>query len=196
MTSDIFAQIKEMVDAREAARFYGFNVGPRGAALCPWHPDKHPSLSFKGAYYKCWACGAHGDTVDMVKYLLNCDTWEAVRQIDRDFALHLPLEDKQPSPQQIEEARQRQRTRELHQKFELWRKDTLDMLTNCIRVANTARWSQITAREAAAIRLQAQFEDIADRLMHGTPEQQVELFGQRKEVLALISSISLTYQIG
>lgn len=196
MTSDIFAQIKEMVDAREAARFYGFNVGPRGAALCPWHPDKHPSLTFKGPYYRCWSCGAHGDAVDITKYLLGCDTWTAVRQIDRDFALHLPLGDKQPTPQQVEEARQRQRTRELYKKFEMWRKETIDQLTNCIRLANTADWRKITAREAAAIRLQAQLEDVTDRLLHGTPEQQIELFEQRKEVLALISSILITSKIG
>ena len=185
-----------MVYAREAARFYGFNVGPRGAALCPWHPDKHPSLTFKGPYYKCWACGAHGDTIDIVKYILNCDTWTAVKQLDRDFGLHLPLEDKQPTPRQLEEARQRQRTRELFKKFEMWRKETIDQLTNCIRLANSADWRKITAREAAAIRLKERLEDIADRLMHGTPEQQVELFEQRKEVLALISSISITSQIG
>ena len=153
-------------------------------------------MSFKEGRFRCWSCGASGDAVDLVKSLLNCDTWTAVKQIDRDFALHLPLGDKQPTPQQLEEARQRQRTRELYKKFEAWRKETIDQLTNCIRLANTADWRKITAREAAAIRLQAQLEDIADRLMHGTPEQQVELFGQRKEVLALISSISLTYQIG
>lgn len=196
MTPDVFTTIRETVYARDAAKFYGMTLNGRGWALCPFHPDKHPSMSFKEGRFRCWSCGASGDAVDLVKSLLNCDTWTAVKQIDRDFALHLPLGDKQPTPQQLEEARQRQRTRELYKKFEAWRKETIDQLTNCIRLANTADWRKITAREAAAIRLQAQLEDIADRLMHGTPEQQVELFGQRKEVLALISSISLTYQIG
>ena len=39
----------------------------RHAALCPFHNDKNPSLHFNRGKnrYKCFACGASGDVVDL-----------------------------------------------------------------------------------------------------------------------------------
>lgn len=36
-------------------------------ALCPFHPDKHPSLAIydgEDAHYHCFSCGEHGDAID------------------------------------------------------------------------------------------------------------------------------------
>ncbi len=44
----------------------------RHKALCPFHDDRHPSLSFKVSKntYRCFVCGASGGTIDLVmKYL-------------------------------------------------------------------------------------------------------------------------------
>jgi len=37
-------------------------------ALCPFHPDRHPSLSFHVGYnlFKCFVCGARGSPLDLV----------------------------------------------------------------------------------------------------------------------------------
>jgi len=44
----------------------------RHKALCPFHPDSHPSLSFSVARnaFKCFVCGAHGGTIDLAMKLL------------------------------------------------------------------------------------------------------------------------------
>ena len=60
-------------------------------ALCPFHADNHPSLSFKVSKntYRCFVCGASGGTIDLVMRYLNKDFKEACRwlaSID-----HLPL---------------------------------------------------------------------------------------------------------
>jgi hypothetical protein len=63
----------------------------RGQTLCPFHDDHDPSLgTFEGydgrTRYKCFACGASGDVIDLVKavegvnfnralYLLNVLEW-------------------------------------------------------------------------------------------------------------------------
>lgn len=41
-------------------------------ALCPFHDDKHPSLSFSVTRntYKCFVCGAHGGTIDLAMQVL------------------------------------------------------------------------------------------------------------------------------
>ena len=48
-------------------------------ALCPFHNDHHASLTFnlRKNTYRCFACGAHGDTIDLVRHLLNKDFQQA-----------------------------------------------------------------------------------------------------------------------
>ena len=42
-------------------------------ALCPFHNDHHPSLSFntRKNSYRCFVCDAHGGTIDLVMHLLH-----------------------------------------------------------------------------------------------------------------------------
>lgn len=37
-----------------------------GVALCPFHDDKNPSMSIKGNFYYCFACGANGDVISFI----------------------------------------------------------------------------------------------------------------------------------
>ena len=48
-------------------------------ALCPFHNDHHPSLSFntRKNTYRCFVCDAHGGTIDLVMHLLHKDFKEA-----------------------------------------------------------------------------------------------------------------------
>ena len=44
----------------------------RHKALCPFHDDSHPSLTFNTVRntYRCFACGAHGGPIDLAMFLL------------------------------------------------------------------------------------------------------------------------------
>ena len=55
----------------------------RHTALCPFHNDKNPSLHFHRGKnrYKCFACGASGDVVDLVMRYNNLGFKEAVAEI-------------------------------------------------------------------------------------------------------------------
>lgn len=50
-------------------------------ALCPFHADNHPSLSFKVSRntYRCFVCGASGGPIDLVMKHLNLDFRAACR---------------------------------------------------------------------------------------------------------------------
>lgn len=41
-------------------------------AICPFHQDAHPSLSFRVSTnsYKCFVCGAHGGVIDLAMHML------------------------------------------------------------------------------------------------------------------------------
>lgn len=44
----------------------------RHKALCPFHDDRHPSLSFSVSHntYKCFVCDAHGGVIDLAMKIL------------------------------------------------------------------------------------------------------------------------------
>ena len=57
----------------------GLKVNEHHKCLCPFHEDHHPSMSFKKNQYRCFVCGANGDTIELVMRHLNKDFKEACR---------------------------------------------------------------------------------------------------------------------
>ena len=53
----------------------------RHKCLCPFHDDHHASMSFsvRRNTYRCFACGAHGGTIDLAMKLLNKGFVEATK---------------------------------------------------------------------------------------------------------------------
>ena len=51
----------------------------RHKSLCPFHADRHPSLSFKHNGFRCFVCGAHGDTINLAMQVLHLPFVEACR---------------------------------------------------------------------------------------------------------------------
>ena len=64
----------------------------RHMALCPFHGDRHPSLHFdvKRNRFKCFACGASGDVIDLVMRYNNVGFKEAVGNIVNQATAPLP----------------------------------------------------------------------------------------------------------
>lgn len=58
--------------------------GTRSWAICPFHPDKTPSLCLygPGKGYYCHVCNASGDTIDLVMKIHNVSFYEAVRIVN------------------------------------------------------------------------------------------------------------------
>ena len=97
----LFETIRQKVTARQAADLYGLPVNRYGKALCPWHNDKNPSLSFdkRTGRCKCFSCNAGGGAVDLAAALLHISPLEAAKRIDADFSLHCEdAQNKPPSP--------------------------------------------------------------------------------------------------
>ena len=57
----------------------------RHKALCPFHDDHHASLSFstRRNSFRCFACGAHGNAIDLVMRYLRKDFKEACRWLNQ-----------------------------------------------------------------------------------------------------------------
>lgn len=84
---NLFETVKTAVNAREAAQLYGVAVNRCGMALCPFHNDHHPSLLVADDHYHCFACGAHGDVIDLAANLFGLSLYDAARKLAADFHL-------------------------------------------------------------------------------------------------------------
>lgn len=191
--TDIFQERRERVSARDAARRYGLTFDRRGWALCPFHPDKHPSLSFRENRFRCWSCGAAGDSVDFTGRLLGLDPLAAAERINADFGLALPLR-RRATLAEEQAARRRMEIAEAHKKFEAWRDSFASRLCEACREGHTAligftSWDRLTAREALAVRLHEMFEYWADTLEDRSPENQAQVYRERGRISQWIERV-------
>jgi phage/plasmid primase-like uncharacterized protein len=57
-------------------------AGRNKVAVCPFHPDRSPSLVlWPDDTYRCFGCGAHGDVIDFVAGIQNLNISEAIRYL-------------------------------------------------------------------------------------------------------------------
>lgn len=62
-------------------------------ALCPFHQDTRPSLNLysadgnSAAHYHCFACGAHGSAIDLVKQVEGLEFLPAVQWLAQQFSI-------------------------------------------------------------------------------------------------------------
>ncbi len=69
-------------------------ITKRGAnyeSICPFHGDSHPSLKINDSkgIYKCFACGAAGDSIKFVQDKLNLDFIEAIKDIAGNLGISI-----------------------------------------------------------------------------------------------------------
>ena len=90
-----------MLPSEGAAKRLGFTV-KHHKALCPFHSDHKPSLTFKKNKWKCWSCGESGDTISLVQKVLHKDFLDACRWLADENNIILteyrPKEDRPPKP--------------------------------------------------------------------------------------------------
>lgn len=190
---DVFREVRERVTAQDAAQHYGLTFDRRGWARCPFHADKHPSMSFRNGRFRCWVCDVGGDSIDLTARLLGLDAMGAVERLNADFALALPLHRK-PTQAEAQAARRRLEVARAHKEFEEWRKAFISKLYAAYRVAHIALrdmedLDKLTGRETTAIRWQACFEYWADTLEHGTPEEQAQIYRERGKIAGWIEKV-------
>lgn len=101
--------IKNRIDLQSVMEHYGTQFDRMGKALCPFHSDKHPSLTIKNERYKCWACGASGDMFDFVQNLYGDSFQEAIERINKDFGLGINTNLKSPKNNKAITTAQRQK---------------------------------------------------------------------------------------
>lgn len=193
---DIFQEVREHISALDVARAYGLEFDAHGRAKCPFHDDKHPSMSFKNGRWRCWTCGIGGSSIDLVMRLFGLDAKGAIQKLNADFNLKLPI-GRPMTVQESAEAKKRRELAERHKAFEDWR-ETLERkcllawqigrdINERIRTGEDERL--LTPQEIFAWERREWVDYIRDILIFGTPEEQAGVWRDRREVESCIEKI-------
>lgn len=85
---ELYQKVKEAVSMQQAAEYCGLKV-VKGLCLCPFHPDRKPSLRIypDGKGYYCFACGAGGDQVKLVAQCRGVTNYEAAKELASAFGI-------------------------------------------------------------------------------------------------------------
>ena len=105
---DYAREIKSMVSMPEMMEHYGFSLNRSGFCKCPFHSEK--SASFK-AYpgsrgFYCFGCNESGSVIDFVMKFFELPFGDAIKKINEDFSLGLPIGEKLDRRKQLEMNRQ------------------------------------------------------------------------------------------
>lgn len=194
---DVFSDVRRLVTALEAAELNGLHPNKSGFVRCPFHHEKTASLKLyeNGSWY-CFGCNRGGSSIDLVAALYDLSPLEAVRRMNEDFHLALPL-DRPPDRAEKAAAQHRREVAETYRLFEEWRGSVIRQLNICFRLAHLtmkaieapADLDQLTDAQALAIREQARLEWLSDTLSGGTMEQQMQIFRERGQIGRLCEKI-------
>lgn len=192
MTENVFQAVKDRVSAREAAERYGITLNRAGFAQCPFHDEKTPSMKLYSGNsgFHCFGCGAGGSVIDFTAQLFGLDAIGAVRRLNEDFSLGLPI-DRQPTEEDRREARHRAEIAATRRAFDQWRRETINRLNACFRVAHLLDKppDDMTEAEIQAVKWQLAIEEWADCLMSDNLEDQMKIFRDRNGVAAVCQTI-------
>lgn len=187
---DVFQEARRLVTARQVAEHYGLHPNRSGFICCPLHHEKTGSLKlYDDGHWHCFGCNRGGSSIDLMAALYDLTPLDAVRRLDADFHLNLPL-DKPQDKAMIAAAQHRQEVRQTFEMFEQWRGDMLQQLTACFREGHLALQSletpadldKLTDAQALAIREQARFEWLSDILSYGDIDEQMTIFRERRVI--------------
>ena len=113
---NVFGTVKTSINTREAAEHYGIEVNRYGKALCPFHNDRHPSMVVYDDHYHCFACGEHGDGIDLVANLYGLPVYDAATKLAYDFGIS---QDKPPTKETEEKLNRKSEAQQLRENEKL-----------------------------------------------------------------------------
>ena len=97
-------EIKQRVSMIEMLQHYGIETNRSNFCRCPFHNEK--SASFK-AYpgsrgFYCYGCNESGSVIDFAMKVFGLSFGDAIKKINEDFSLGLPIGEKLDRRTQLE----------------------------------------------------------------------------------------------
>ena len=107
-TINYASEIKSRISSKEAFLYYGIELDRSGFCKCFLTGERTASLKvYDGDRgWHCFGCGAHGSVIDFVMQYFSIPFGDAIKKINEDFSLGLPIGEKLDRRKQIEMQKQ------------------------------------------------------------------------------------------
>lgn len=195
MYDSLIKQVKASVDIIDVAKKYGINVNRNNKALCCFHKEKTPSLSFhkEKQIYKCFSCGKGGDAISLVSELLNINALEAAKSINRTLGLGIDPNQKS-THLEINKYKDRRKTEEM---FKQWENKTFQLLCDYLHLLQD--WKRLQDPESElyveACHQLDYIEYVIDEIfIYGKNEDKIWFWKYEKKVVRKIESRVRTFR--
>ena len=195
MYESLIKEVKNRVDIIDVAKKYGIQVNRANKALCCFHNEKTPSLSFHQGkqIFKCFSCGKGGDVISLVSELLNINALEAAKSINNTLGLGLNAE----KPSNHLEINKYAEKRKTEKAFKEWELKTFILLTDYLHLL--WKWEkekrpkhsndEVSDLFVEAIQQKDYIEYIIDTIfLEGTNEDKIWFWKYEKKVVKRIES--------
>ena len=82
---NLIREVKTRADIVKVAELYGIELNKTYKCKCPFHEEKTASFSISPSkqIWKCFGCGKGGDVISLVAELLNINSLEAAKSINK-----------------------------------------------------------------------------------------------------------------
>lgn len=75
-----FEEIRNRLDIRTVAEYYGIEIKRNNTCLCPFHDDHHPSAHIYPNAFHCFTCNVHYDILGFVMELSGLSAIDAAKK--------------------------------------------------------------------------------------------------------------------
>ena len=101
-------EIKQRVSMIEMLRHYGIETNRSGFCRCHFHQERSASFkAYPGARgFYCFGCHESGSVIDFVMKFFDLSFGDAIKKINEDFSLGLPIGEKLDRRKQLEMQKQ------------------------------------------------------------------------------------------
>lgn len=191
---DKFVIVKQNIPILQAIERYGLNLTRKGSyfwLVCPFHPDKNPSLCIyedTNSFY-CYGCNEHGDVIDFTAKYFNISPLDAVHKLASDFGINLP--DRKIDKKIMAEAKQAEKRRRedkaLYDAFVAERNEIYDKLCTLYQLYRKIQQSITDISDLAipevieSLQNECIIEYWIDTLREGSIEEQLFIIEEAKK---------------
>lgn len=89
--NDYANEIKSRLKMPVILQFYGFKINRSSRIPCPFHNGTDPNCGVKPDYIHCFVCGESSDQISFVQKYFGLSFQEAIKKLNDDFSLGLPI---------------------------------------------------------------------------------------------------------
>ena len=193
---NIFDAVKIAVPFPDVVRHYGYSPNRAGFMRCPFHTEKDASMKIYPDHFHCFGCGASGSAIDFVCRVYGVGPLDAVKKINADFRLGLPV-DREPDLAEMEEVKRAREAEALFVPMVDALKGTLCALIYRANVIqrNIFDPDDLSDAEAYVLRYRERAEYLLSVLNNGTLLDQFEVVKLRKEVAKVCDQITADWRM-